>query len=146
MAIVSQFEWTQPVGGQKIVWRPLKVGDHIDIDGNYSRADMAHQKKYVMLEARIISVDGTPKAQLNKSDCGIVRDWDEYDLIAFNDEVESRELARVVALAPQRPGGAVATLEQAVNKAQAAANDLAQALTAVLQRAREAEQKLGPLT
>jgi len=141
----QQFEWTQPIGGQKIVWRPLKVGDHIDLDGNYGRSDMAHLKRYATLAARIVSVDGTPKAQLQKDDVGIVREWDEHDLIAFNEEVESRELARSVALAPQRPGGVVSSLEQAVNKAQVAATELAMALTAVLQKAKEAEQKLGPL-
>jgi hypothetical protein len=139
------FEWIAPVGGQKVIWRPLKVGDHIDLDANYGTSSMAHLKKYATLEARIISVDGTEKKMMNKSDCGIVREWDEYDFIAFNDEVESRELARAVSLAPQRPGGVVAALEQSVNKVQLALNELASVLIQVPQKAKEAEQKLGPL-
>jgi hypothetical protein len=140
----QQFEWVQPIGGQKIIWRPLRVGDHIDLDANYGRSDMAHLKKYATLAARIISVDGKAKQEFG-GDLVNLREWEDYDLIAFNEEIESRELARSVALAPQRPGGVVMSLEQAVTKAQMAANELGQALTAVLERAKEAEQKLGPL-
>jgi hypothetical protein len=140
----QQFEWVQPIGGQKIVWRPLRVGDHIDLDANYGRSDMAHLKKYATLGARIISVDGKPKQDFG-GDLVNLREWEDFDLIAFNEEIESRELARSVALAPQRPGGVVMSLEQAVSKAQMAANELGHALTAVLERAKEAEQKLGPL-
>jgi hypothetical protein len=144
MATQQQFEWTQPIGGQKIVWRPLKVGDHIDLDANYGRSDMAHLKRYATLAARLVSVDGKQKHEFS-GDLANLRDWEDYDLIAFNDEIETRELARSVALAPQRPGGAVMSLQQAVDKVQAVANELGQALTAVLERAKEAEQKLGPL-
>jgi hypothetical protein len=140
----QEFPWVQPIGGQKIVWRPLKVGDHIDLDANYGRSDMAHLKRYATLAARIISVDGKAKQEFS-GDLVNLREWEDYDLIAFNEEIESRELARSVALAPQRPGGVVMSLEQAVTKAQMAANELGQALTAVLERAKEAEQKLGPL-
>lgn len=138
------FEWTQPIGGQKIVWRPLKVGDHIDLDANYGRSDMAHLKRYATLAARVVSVDGQEKAKF-QNDLLNFRDWDEYDLIAFGEEVDSRENARAAALAPQRPGGVVQSLEQAVIKAQVAANDLGMALAAVVAKAKEAEQKLGPL-
>lgn len=140
----QQYEWTQPIGGQKVVWRPLKVGDHIDLDANYSRSDSTHLKKYATLAARIVSIDGQDKAKFS-SDLANLREWDEYDLIAFNEEVESRELARSVALSPQRPGGVVASLEQSIAKVQASANELALALTATLQKAKEVEQKLGPL-
>jgi hypothetical protein len=141
----QQFEWTQPIGGQKIVWRPLKVGDHIDLDTNYASSSMAALKPYATLAVRIISVDGIEKAKLPGGDLVNVREWDEHDFIAFKDEIETRELARSVALAPQRPGGVVTSLEQAVNKAQLAATELAQSLNIVLQKAKEAEQKLGPL-
>lgn len=139
------FEWTQPVGGKVVVWRPLKVGDHIDIEANYNRSDMVHLKPWVTMAARIISIDGIEKAKLGKDDLGLVRDWDEYDFISFKEEIDSRELARSVSLAPQRQGGAVVGLEQAVTKVQAAANELGMALAAVVQKAKEAEQKLGPL-
>lgn len=138
------FEWKQPIGGKVINWRPLKVGDHIDIDANYSRADVAHMKRFVTLAARILKVGDKEKREF-AGDLADLRDWDEYDLIAFSDEVESRELARSVALAPQRQGGAVASLEQAVAKAQAALTESARALQEVVQKAKEAEQKLGPL-
>jgi hypothetical protein len=128
------------MGGQKVVWRPLKVGDHIDIDANYGASNMIHLKRYAELASRIVSVDGQTKAQLNKGDVDLVREWEDYDLVAFQEEIVSRELARSVALAPQRPGGAVAALEQVVSKIQVAATELGVALTAVIQKAKEAEQ------
>lgn len=140
----QQFDWTQPIGGQKVTWRPLKVGDHIDLEANYGRSDVAHMKKYATLAARIISIDGKPKSELG-GDLVNLREWEDYDLAEFNAEIESREIARAVALAPQRPGGVVSSLEQAVNKLQMTLNEAAVALNAVVMKAKEAEQKLGPL-
>lgn len=140
----QQFEWTQPIGGQKIIWRPLKVGDHIDLDANYSASSTEHLKKYVKLASRIISIDGVEKAKLG-GDLLNLREWDEYDLMTFNEEVDSREIARAVALSPQRASGAVVALETAVNKAQLALEEVAKALTVVVQTAKEVEQKTGPL-
>lgn len=140
-----EFVWTAPMGGQKVTWRPLKVGDHIDLDTNYAASNMIHLKRYVEFAVRIVSIDGMTKAQLNKDDVGLIRDWEDFDLVAFQEEIASRELARSVALSPQRPGGAVAALEQGVNKAQVALSELAGLITVVVQKAKEAEQKLGPL-
>src|SRR6185369_12363337 len=109
MATQQQFEWVQPIGGQKIVWRPLKVGDHIDLEANYGRSDTAHLKRFATIAARLVSVDGKAKHEFS-GDLANLRDWEDYDLMAFNDEIETRELARAVALAPQRPGGVVMTL------------------------------------
>ena len=142
---MNQFEWTLPVSGQKIVWRPLKIGDHMDLDANYGASNMAHLKRYAQVSSRIISIDGKTKNEMSKDDLAIVKDWDEYDFIAFHEEVESRELARQVALAPQRPGGVVQTLEQAVTKVQQVLGELGPALTIALQKFKEAEQKTGPL-
>lgn len=143
--MATEFIWTAPMGGQKIVWRPLKVGDHIDLDANYGSSNMIHLKRYAELAIRVVSIDGILKAQLQKDDVGIIRDWEDFDLVAFQEEISSRELARSVALSPQRPGGVVASLEQVVSKIQVAATELGIAITAVVQKAKEAEQKLGPL-
>ena len=139
------FEWTQPLGGAKIIWRPLKVGDHIDLESNYSRSDTVHLKRFAELAARIISVDGKTKAELQKDDLGIIREWEDYDLAEFQNEISSREIARAVALSPQRPGGVVSALEQSVAKLQHGLNELSSLLTATIQKAKETEQKLGPL-
>jgi hypothetical protein len=137
--MVQTFEWVQPIGGKKITWRPLTMGDHLNLDALY-RGTTDYQKPYALMAARITRLDDKTDVSLKD-----IYDWDEYDFISFREEVESRELARMVALAPQRPGGVVTTLEQAVNEAQVALGKIAQAISTVLERAKEAEQKLGPL-
>jgi len=143
--MAQTFPWTLPIGGQKIEWRPLKIDDHINLDLNYSASNMAPLRRYATVAARIVSIDGKPKNELAKDDIGIVKEWDELDFISFHEEIESRELARQVALAPKRPGGVVQTLEQAVTKVQQVLGELGPALTVALQKFKEAEQKTGPL-
>src|SRR5678816_4101521 len=132
-------EWTQPIGGKKVEWRPLTVGDNMDLDGNYQRSDIAFQRKYAQYAMRITSFDGKPNFQIAD-----LRSWDEYDLEAFAEEVVLREQLRASTLSGTRDGSAVQRLEAAVNGAQAAATKLGACLASVLAAAEAAEQN-GPL-
>lgn len=134
------FEWKQPIGGKTVLWRPLKVGDHMDLDANYARADVAHLRRFAAIAARITKIGDKEGVQVND-----LRDWEEYDLVAFQDEFESRELARAVSLSPQRIGGSVVQLEQSIASAQLELGKVAQILQQVLQSAKQVEQKTGPL-
>ncbi len=122
------------------MWRPLKVGDHMDLDANYGRSDVAHMRKYAELAMRVLKIDDKENIQVTN-----LREWDEYDLLEFKAEVDSRELARAVSMSPQRGGGAISLLEQAVEAAQLDLQKVAHSLTRVVQAAKEAEQKTGPL-
>ncbi len=134
------FEWKMPIGGKVVMWRPLKVGDHMDLDANYGRSDIAHMRKYAELAMRVLKIGDKDNVQVTD-----LRDWDEYDLLEFKSEVDSRELARAVSMSPQRGGGAVSLLEQAVEAAQLDLQKVASSLQRVVQAAKEAEQKTGPL-
>ena len=138
------FEWTQPVGGKKVSWRPLKVGDQMDLDANYGRADVAYLRKYAGYAKRIMNMEGLAPGQ--KPQVNDLREWDEYDLEAFAEEVAMREMARANALSAQRPGSPILRLEQAIESAQLAASKLGEELKNVLAAAKQTEQQLGPLT
>lgn len=129
------FSWTQPVDGKVVEWRPLTVGDNMDLDANYQQVQIAHLKKYAQYAMRVVNFDGKPGFQVND-----FRTWDAYDLEAFAEEVVMREQLRASALTGQRNGSAVQRLEASINKAQAAATELGQALADVLASAKAAEQ------
>lgn len=135
------FTWTQPMGGKKVIWRPLKVGDRMDLDANYSRSDIAYQRKYAEYAMRIVSCEGVDgKFQIDN-----FRDWEDYDLEALAEEVVTQETLRANALATSRPGSPVERLEAAIGAAQIAANKLGEELRNVLAAAKTTERNLGPL-
>lgn len=131
--------WTQPIGGKVVEWRPLTVGDNMDLDANYQQASIFHLKKYAQYAMRVVSFDGKPGFQASD-----LRTWDAFDLEAFAEEVVLREQLRASTLSGKRDGSAVQRLEGAVNEAQAAATKLGQCLNDVLAAAKAAEQN-GPL-
>lgn len=140
----TKFEWTLPMSGKKVAWRPLRVGDQMDLDANYGAAQRAHLKKYAAYAMRLVTIEGL--APGDKPQVEHLRDWDEYDLEAFAEEVAMREMARANALSAQRPGTPIPRLEQAIESAQLTLNKVAEALKDVLIAAKSAEQSLGPLT
>ncbi len=139
-----KFEWKQKVGGKKVAWRPLRVGDQMDLDANYGRAERAHLRKYASYAKRIISIEGMAPGQMPQVED--LRDWDEYDLEAFAEEVAMREMARAHSLSSQQPGSPLPRLEEAIEAAQLAAARLGEDLKNVLVAAKATEQQLGPLT
>ena len=137
----ASFTWKQPMGGKSITWHPLKVGDRMDLDANYSRSDIAYQKKYAEYAMRIMSCEGVNgKFQIQD-----FRDWDDYDLEAFAEEVATQEILRANALSADRPASPIDRLESAINAAQLAATKLGQELQNVLAAAKTTERNLGPL-
>lgn len=135
------FDWTQPIGGKAIKWLPLKVGDRMSLDANYSRADVAWRRKYAEYAMRIVSCVGIAgKFQIEN-----FNDWDEYDLEAFAEEVATQEVLRANALSGTRPGSPVERLEASINAAQVAVNKLAAELQNVLAVAKMSERNAGPL-
>lgn len=110
MAASTKFTWTQPVGGKVVIWRPLKMGDHIDLDANYGKQSTAHLKKYAEYALRIIQCgDPNPRG----FDVQDFREWDEEDYARFIEEVATQEAVRANALSAQRPGSPVAKLDEA---------------------------------
>lgn len=135
--------WKQPIGGKAITWKPVSMGDIMDLEANYSRSDIAHQRKYAETALRIVSIEGMPDGQ--KFQIQDFRSWDPLDFEAFLDEVSTQELLRASKLSGERPGNPVQKLERAIEAAQAAANNLGGALREVLLSAKATENLLGPL-
>lgn len=134
--------WVQPVGGKTVKWRFAKVSDGMDLDANYGRSDRAHLRKYAQFAMRIVSFEGKVEPfQVND-----FRDWEEYDLEQFAEEVATKEMARAAALSQQKAGSPIPNLERAIEAAQVAANNLATELRNVLMAAKATEQQLGPLS
>lgn len=70
------YNWTSPIGGKTIKWQPLKVGDRMSLDANYSRPDTVWRRKYAEYALRIISCAGVEgKFQIEN-----FQEWDEFDL------------------------------------------------------------------
>lgn len=138
---IQPFSWVTPIGWKKITWLPLKVGDRMDLDANYSRSDVAWRKKYAEYAMRIVSCEGVS----GKFQTEDFKEWDEFDLEAFAEEVATQEILRANSLSNQRPGSPVERLEQAINAAQIAANKMGAELQNVLAVAKMAERNAGPL-
>lgn len=138
---MQPFNWKQPMGGKPVTWRPLKVGDRMDLDANFSRSDVVYQKKYAEYALRIVTCEGV----VGKFQIDNFRDWEDYDLEAFAEEVQMQETLRANALSATRPGSATERLEQAINVAQVQLAKAGQELTNVLAAAKNVERNNGPL-
>lgn len=92
--MLSEFTWTQPVGGKVINWKPLTVGQEIDIEAHHNRPDTAHLRPYVVIQRRITGYDGKPVCTLDD-----LRSWDVIDLQEFIAEIERKEAERRAAFA-----------------------------------------------
>lgn len=138
---MQPFAWKQPMGGKAITWRSLKVGDRMDLDANYSASHTISRKKYAEYALRIVTCEGVNE----KFQVDDFREWDDYDLEAFAEEVVLQETIRANALSSQRPGSPVERVEQAINAAQVAASKMGLELTNVLAAIKSAERSIGPL-
>jgi hypothetical protein len=136
------YEWKQPVGGKAILWRPLKVGQELDIAAANRRPEQQHLVSALVLAARIVKYGDAERCSLAD-----VRDWDEYDFEAFVEETNLVESQRRAALRKGRMDQApIEALEAAVEQANAAANAFNVALRAVLDHAKACEAaQSGPL-
>lgn len=138
------FTWKLPIGGKSLTWKPLTMGDVMDLDANYSRSDTVHRRKYAEAALRIISFEGMQDGKTFQIED--FRSWDGLDYDAFLDEVATQELLRASKLSGERPGNPVQKLERAIERAQAAANELGNCLREVLLSAKATENLLGPLS
>ena len=84
------YEWTQPIGKKVIKWRPLTVGDEMDVQATYRLAENQHLQPYELLRRRILTVSGEEK----KCEMGDFRQWDALDLDLFAEEVQRVERDR----------------------------------------------------
>ena len=140
---MTSFPWKLPLGGKTLTWKPLSMGDIMDLDANYSRSDVIHQRKYAEMALRIVSFEGMAEGQ--KFQLEHFRAWDGFDYDAFCEEVAMQELLRASKLSGERPGSPIQRLERAIEKTQGAANELGAALREVLASAKATENLLGPL-
>ncbi len=86
------FNWTQPIGKKSITWKPLTIGDEMDIEANFSRPESKHLQKYESLRRRIITFGDAPSCGP-----GEFRVWDSRDVGMFAEEVERKESMRGAA-------------------------------------------------
>lgn len=137
----TQYQWKQPVGGKSIIWRPLTGGDLMDLDTNYSRADVAPMRAYAQYAMRIVSCEGLA-SQFQPHD---FRSWDEIDIQAFMLEVDAKDAMRMAAVNGDSSVDAVKRLERAMGELAAAAKKVAAEAQITLAAARALEAKSGPL-
>ncbi len=138
---MTPYTWKQPVGGKTVTWWHLTGGDIIDLEGNYSRPDIAHLRTYAQFAMRVKSCEGvTGVFQVND-----FRSWDEYDINAFAEEVDRRERDRVTALSGRTETDAVKLAETSINAVVDSIKRLSGDLQIFLQAAKAAERQNGPL-
>lgn len=138
-----QYEWTQPIGGRKIIWRPLTIGQELDIVAGNSREERKHLIPAMMLGARVVMCGedkGLPYSKL--------RDWDDIDFAEFAEEVSRVELLRREACRKNQPNAItpVAQLEAAVQDFQIYMDKAVTAIKNIVDYAKTVEaQQSGPL-
>lgn len=136
---MTVFDYTLPVSGIAMQWKPLKVGTEMDIRAAYKSEAQKHLLHYMLLAARI-----SRYGEKDRCDLSDVREWDALDLEAFTDEVTLREEERRAAFAAKRSNGSpIQDLEAAYAQASVALNGLNIALGAVMSCAKAAQP--GPL-
>lgn len=88
-----------PQSGKELTWRPLTVGQQLDI-ANANRLDA--QKMYLqpsLLAAKIVSYDGRQSCSLAE-----IKSWSEIDYNALQEEIENKESAERLAFKKKLPG------------------------------------------
>ncbi len=91
---MTEYAWRKPLGGEQLTWKPLTVGQEIEIEAQHQRADVAHLRKYEVVRRRILSYGDQGKV------CTLddLKAWDPLDLEAFITEIESKDALRRAAL------------------------------------------------
>jgi hypothetical protein len=117
--MVSDFAWTQPVGGISLRWRPLNLRQEMEIEAAHMTPATAHLKKYVVIQRRICDYGGKPACTLED-----LKEWDVIDLEMFIEEVELKEAERRASFMRKRAEnspGPVVELEASVMEMRATA-------------------------
>lgn len=91
------FTWRQPIGGKEVRWKPLTLGQEMDVEANFRRDELRHLMKYETLRLRIIGFGDADHCSMQE-----FRLWDSSDVEEFVREVEGRELARRAAFRKER--------------------------------------------
>ncbi len=136
---MPEFNWTQPVGGKALTWRPLTVGDEIDVQMECARPETAPLRPYEVLRRRITSFEGRPVCTLAE-----LKQWDTIDVEAFLEEVERTETMRRAAVLSKAAGdapGSLVELEASLMEMRSAAAQFSQAADKALAKLKAA----GPL-
>lgn len=136
------YEFTLPVSGKAVTWKPLTVGRSLDVSAAHRSESMRHLLGPSMLMARIIGFDGREASPTMAE----MRDMDEFDLEALSEEVDQKEAARKAAFRKDRQGGDPgAMVNKAIEDAQIATLNLGLALKALLEARQVEDQNSGPL-
>lgn len=136
------YEFTLPVSGKIITWKPLTVGRSLDVTAAHRQESMRHLLGPAMLMARIIGYDGKE----HQPTMAEMRDMDEFDLEAFSEEVDQKESARKATFRKERLGfDPAAVVDKAVEVAQQATVQLGLALKALLEARQVEDMNSGPL-
>ncbi len=134
------FNWTQPVGQKAVTWRPLGVGEEMDIEASFRREEQRHLRKYEMLRRRIIKYGDDTKCPSED-----FRKWDSLDLEMFAEDVATQEAVRRATLTKKAAGTALEDLQSAVASVQVSMDSLMGALEGAIGAARVAGASSGPL-
>ena len=97
------YTFTRPTDGKAFPWKPLTVGDEMDIQASYRREEAQHLTQYALFAARL----GLP----GPND---LREWETVDLLALINHVSETEAGRAAALT--KPSGSAADTLDALLK------------------------------
>lgn len=138
--MLPEYEFTLPICGKSITWRPLSIGASLDIGAQYKNNEAMLGPALVM--RRIVRYDGK-EGQPQPTEW---RNWDELDYGAFVDFVNEQEAARAASFRKKRAGeNPAAQLEAAISDAQTALGQVGRCLQAVLELHKVAEASRDPL-
>lgn len=130
------FEFELPVARKKVVWKPLDVGQQLQLAASY-QGNQQVMRSAAMLADRIIQFGDQPSLPGTKA-CPfpVIQTWDEIDYNEFSDHVEREEAKRYAAYKKKEsPSTAMAKAQDAVNKA-------GESLIAAIKSMNEAMQEL----
>jgi hypothetical protein len=137
--MVAEFSYTLPVIGVALIWKPLTLGQEIEIDAQHRRVDNAHLKPIEVIRRRITSYGDKPVCTLED-----MKAWDTIDYEDFCKEIEEREAERKASFIRRKSDaspGPVAELEAVVMEMRATA----QAFLSAADRAILAIKSVPPL-
>lgn len=93
------FAFQLPVSGKLVRWRPLTVGEEIEIDTVYRSEATRPLRNYELLRRRITGYGEASLCSLEE-----LRAWDTLDLECFAEQVEEREQERKAVLRKKQAG------------------------------------------
>lgn len=97
---MQEYSWRKPLGGEQLTWKPLTVGQEIEIEAQHQTPANAHLRKYEVIRRRIVSYGDQGKVCTLED----LKSWDPLDLEAFVEEVETKDAERRAALFKRNAG------------------------------------------